>query len=147
MDDSQPPVEFMATTSKMSLESYELSRLNVAANLRRDLYDVVERWIEAEVEARLARWVLEHRRRDSQSYADEFEILDVSKSAVLKSLPAAHHSRRLKAKAGASGGARNHAGVSLHPLALRVVRFDSHSGSGASHPLPHGTQISESSSV
>lgn len=139
MDDSQPPVEFMATTSRVSLESYELSRLNVAANLRRDLYDVIERWIEAEVEARLARWVLEHRRRDSQSFADKFEILDAPISADAKSLPAARRSHRLKPEAAASDPARNHAGASLHPLALRVVRIDSHSDSGALQPLPHGT--------
>jgi hypothetical protein len=53
-------VEYLLRCSKPSLESFELSRLNRVANLRKELRMLVEAWIEAEVEARLAHWVLEH---------------------------------------------------------------------------------------
>jgi hypothetical protein len=51
-------VEYLLRCSKPSLESFELSRLNRVANLRKELRMLVEDWIEAEVEARLAHWVL-----------------------------------------------------------------------------------------
>jgi len=61
MSESRRRVEYLLRCSKPSLESFELSRLNQIANLRKEFRSLVEAWIEAEVEARLARWVLEHR--------------------------------------------------------------------------------------
>lgn len=59
-----PPFEYLATCSEPGLESYELSRLNQASNLRRELRQLMDRWIECEVEARMARLTLESRRID-----------------------------------------------------------------------------------
>lgn len=62
MSESRTPFDYLAGCSKPGLESFELSRLNQVANLRKELREVVEEWIEAEVQARLARWILERRR-------------------------------------------------------------------------------------
>ncbi len=59
MTESKRHVEYLLRCSKPSLESFELSRLNQIANLRKELRSLVEAWIDAEVEARLARWILE----------------------------------------------------------------------------------------
>lgn len=61
---TRPPLDYLLTSSQMSLESVELARLNRAANLRKELCDVVEEWIDAEVDARLARSILEWRRSE-----------------------------------------------------------------------------------
>jgi hypothetical protein len=78
MSDSKPPFHFLATSSKISLESYELARMNAAANLRRQLLDLADQWIEAEVESRLARWVLEHRRRDPKERFEEIVAIEAA---------------------------------------------------------------------
>jgi hypothetical protein len=51
----------LATFSEASLESFELSRMNLVANLRKELHQLVDEWIEAEIESRIARWILEGR--------------------------------------------------------------------------------------
>lgn len=56
------PLEYLVTSSEAALETFELSRLNRSANLRKELRDVVEEWIEAEIQSRLARWILDCRR-------------------------------------------------------------------------------------
>jgi hypothetical protein len=62
MSDTHPPLEYLITCSEPGLESFELSRMNQAANLRKQLRQIVERWIESEVDARVARCMLEFRR-------------------------------------------------------------------------------------
>ena len=62
MREKQPPLEFFLTSSSAALESYELSRLGRASNMRKELRDLIEDWIEAEVNARVARLLLEARR-------------------------------------------------------------------------------------
>ena len=54
-----PPLDYLHSASVSSLESYELSRLNHAANLRREIAALLDQWIEETVHAQLARWVLE----------------------------------------------------------------------------------------
>jgi hypothetical protein len=56
------PLEYLVTSSEAALETFELARLNKTANLRKELRDVVEEWIEAEIQSRLARWILDCRR-------------------------------------------------------------------------------------
>src|SRR6202050_1585373 len=56
------PLEYLLTSSEAALETFELARLNKSANLRKELRDVVEEWIEAEIQSRLARWILDSRR-------------------------------------------------------------------------------------
>lgn len=60
MSDTQP-LAYLITNSKDSLESYELSRLNRASNLRKEMLQVLERWIDAETQARMARSILDWR--------------------------------------------------------------------------------------
>jgi hypothetical protein len=62
MGATRPSLDYLATCSEMSLESVELSRLNLAANLRKQFEEILEEWIDTEVDARLARAVLELRR-------------------------------------------------------------------------------------
>ena|ERR1700679_572829 len=61
MRDTQPPLDFFLTSSATGLQSYELSRMNHAANLRKELRQIMEEWIQAEVNARFARLVMESR--------------------------------------------------------------------------------------
>jgi len=56
------PFEYFDTCSESGLESYELSRLNQASNLRKEFGQSIEQWIECQVEARVARMTLESRR-------------------------------------------------------------------------------------
>jgi hypothetical protein len=62
MGATRPPLDYLATCSQMSLESVELSRLNLAANLRKEFQEILNEWIESEVDAWLARSILEWRR-------------------------------------------------------------------------------------
>ncbi len=52
------PLEYLLTSSVASIESFHLSRMNAVANLRKELHEIFEEWVEAEVQARLARWLL-----------------------------------------------------------------------------------------
>src|SRR5882724_3304444 len=59
----QPPWEFLLSASHTSLHSYELSRLNHAANLRKEIGALLDQWMEESASAMLARWLMEHRER------------------------------------------------------------------------------------
>jgi len=61
----QPPWEFLLSASRNSLQSYELSRLSHAANLRKEMTALMNQWIEENSAAMLARWLMEHRERES----------------------------------------------------------------------------------
>jgi hypothetical protein len=58
---TQPPWEFLLSASRASLQSYELSRLSHAANLRKEIAALVEQWIEENSSAMLARWLMQYR--------------------------------------------------------------------------------------
>ncbi len=51
----QPPWEFLLSASRNSLQSYELSRLSHAANLRKEMTALMNQWIEESAAAMLAR--------------------------------------------------------------------------------------------
>jgi len=55
------PTDYLHTASNASLESFELTRLNHAANLRREIATLIDQWIDETVQARLARCILEER--------------------------------------------------------------------------------------
>jgi hypothetical protein len=67
MKTTQPLLNYLATCSEASLQSFELARLNDVANLRQQLLEqmmtTVDQMIEAEIQARLAQWVHNRRRR------------------------------------------------------------------------------------
>lgn len=55
-----PPLEYLKAASRTSLQSFELARLNHAANLRREIAALIDQWIQESSEATLARWMLDH---------------------------------------------------------------------------------------
>jgi hypothetical protein len=57
----QPPWDFFHDASIASLQSFELSRLNNAANLRRQIAALLDQWVNDNSEALLARWIREQR--------------------------------------------------------------------------------------
>jgi hypothetical protein len=61
---TQPPWEFLLSASRTSLQSYELSRLSHAANLRKEISALLDQWMEENSAAMLARWLMEHRERE-----------------------------------------------------------------------------------
>jgi hypothetical protein len=60
-----PPLEHLVTSSNITLESFELSRLNRVSNLRKEVRQILDEWIEAEVAGRIARWILDCRRSEN----------------------------------------------------------------------------------
>ncbi|HVS74411.1 MAG TPA: hypothetical protein VHE23_03210 [Candidatus Acidoferrales bacterium] len=62
-DRSQPPWDFLFSASVFSLRSFELSRLNHAANLRHDISRLLDQWVEESASALLARWLIQQRER------------------------------------------------------------------------------------
>jgi hypothetical protein len=58
---TQPPWEFLLSASRNSLQSYELSRLSHAANLRKEITQLLDSWLEENTAAMLARWLMEQR--------------------------------------------------------------------------------------
>lgn len=57
----EPPWEYLRTASMNTLQTFELSRLNHAANIRKELMVMVDQWLEESVCAMVARWLLDHR--------------------------------------------------------------------------------------
>ncbi|MEQ1474325.1 MAG: hypothetical protein ABLQ96_10900 [Candidatus Acidiferrum sp.] len=60
---TQPPWEFLLSASRTSLQSYELTRLSHAANLRKEIGTLLDQWLEENTCAMLARWLMEQRER------------------------------------------------------------------------------------
>lgn len=90
MDSTSAPLEYLAACSTMALESYELSRLNQASNLRKEFREVIEEWIQSEADARLARWILESKRAQPASANPSASLPDgpVPLPALLSSVAA-----------------------------------------------------------
>jgi hypothetical protein len=63
---TQPPWEFLLSASRNSLQSYELTRLSHAANLRKEINALLDQWLEENASAMLARWLMEQRARPSE---------------------------------------------------------------------------------
>ncbi len=55
-----PPLDYLQAASRSSLQSFELARLNHAANLREEIAALIDQWVEETCEAMLARWMLDH---------------------------------------------------------------------------------------
>ena len=68
------PLEYLFTSSEASIESFHLSRLNTVANLRKELNEIFEEWVEAEVQARLAQWLLARKNPQDTSSATSLVI-------------------------------------------------------------------------
>jgi hypothetical protein len=64
------PLEYLFTSSEASVESFHLTRLNRVANLRKELHEIFEEWVEAEVQARLAQWILARKNPERAAAGD-----------------------------------------------------------------------------
>jgi hypothetical protein len=60
---SQAPWEFLLSASRTTLQSYELSRLAHAANLRKEIAELLDQWMTENTSANLARWLIDQRER------------------------------------------------------------------------------------
>ena len=58
---AEPPWEFLLSASRNSLQSYELSRLSHAANLRKEIMQLLDSWLEENSAAMLARLLMQER--------------------------------------------------------------------------------------
>jgi len=65
---TQPPWEFLLSASRNSLQSYELSRLSHAANLRKEITQLLDSWLEENTAAMLARWLMEEREHSAPAH-------------------------------------------------------------------------------
>ncbi len=54
-----PPLDYLQAASRASLQSYELTRLSHASNLRKEIAALIDQWILESSEALLARWILD----------------------------------------------------------------------------------------
>src|SRR5579863_7500492 len=71
MSSTQLPLEYLVTSSEDCLEGFELARLNQISNLRKEFSQVFDEWVEAEIAARMARWVLDGRRSQGEGASIE----------------------------------------------------------------------------
>jgi len=76
---TQAPWEFLLSASRNTLQSYELSRLAHAANLKKEITELLDQWLQETTAANLARWLIEQRQR-AVAVADEPQGHDVSPS-------------------------------------------------------------------
>jgi hypothetical protein len=85
-----PPWDYLRQASAASLQSFELSRLNHAANLRHEIATLMDQWLEETAQAMLARWLLENRDqvRDSDTVesVSENPLPEAVSSAALPKL-------------------------------------------------------------
>ena len=62
-----PPLDYLQAASRSSLQSFELTRLNHAANLRQEIAALIDQWVQETSEAMLARWMLDHHKAPQPS--------------------------------------------------------------------------------
>jgi hypothetical protein len=51
--------EFLLASSKTTLQAFEMSRLNLAANVRKEIVQLLDAWVNENSNALLARWLIE----------------------------------------------------------------------------------------
>lgn len=83
----EPPLQYLRAASRASLQSFELTRLNHAANLRGEIGALVDQWLEETAEAMLARWILEHYDSFRHPAPSDAEIARVTHAANLSLFP------------------------------------------------------------
>lgn len=58
MKTTEPMLEYLASCSKTSLQSFQLARLNDRAILREQIIQLMDELVEADIQARIAEWFL-----------------------------------------------------------------------------------------
>lgn len=99
------PFEYLLTSSPASIESFHLSRMNAVANLRKELHEIFEEWVEAEVQARLARWLLARKNPEEAAAASSL-LIDSEDRPSFRSAGAPASARIAFEAAEADSGAR-----------------------------------------
>jgi hypothetical protein len=66
MSSTQLPLDYLVTSSENCLEGFELARLSQISILRRQFSEVFDELVEAEIAARVARWMLDGRRTQTE---------------------------------------------------------------------------------
>ncbi len=87
MKTTKPMLEYLATCSKVSLESFELARLNERANLRKEMVELLDELIEVDIQARIAEWLLTQRRLQAAAMQRAPRRLRRNRSGESASLP------------------------------------------------------------
>jgi hypothetical protein len=82
-----PPLDYLRAASRTSLQSFELARLNHAANLRREIATLIDQWIQESSEATLARWMLDHHKSLHQSPLSASDTFSASLERAADPLP------------------------------------------------------------
>lgn len=70
-----PPLDYLQAASRASLQSFELTRLNHAANLRQEIAALMDQWIQETSQALLARWMLDHHKSLQSSPLSPSEVV------------------------------------------------------------------------
>jgi len=70
-----PPLDYLQAASRASLQSFELTRLNHAANLRQEIAALMDQWIQETTQAILARWMLDHHKSLQSSPMSSTELV------------------------------------------------------------------------
>ena len=83
-----PPIDYLHSASRSSLQSFELARLNHAANLKREIAALIDQWLEETAEAMLARWMLEHHGSLRQPPVSVADVLRTFQDPGIDPLPA-----------------------------------------------------------
>jgi hypothetical protein len=81
MSGIRPALEYLLACSDVSLESFRISRMSQAANLRKQIRALVDEWVEAEIDAGVSRCMLECRRTEAA-----FPLLELDYSWQNRSL-------------------------------------------------------------
>jgi len=70
-----PPLDYLQAASRASLQSFELTRLNHASNLRQEIAALIDQWIQETSEAMFARWMLDHHKSLQPSAMTPTEVV------------------------------------------------------------------------
>ncbi|HKV27163.1 MAG TPA: hypothetical protein VJN90_02660 [Candidatus Acidoferrales bacterium] len=93
MKTTKPMLDYLATCSQTSLESFQLARLNDLANLRKQMIEIIDDWVESDIQARIAEWMLLRRRRQAAPRPTPQSVRRMrSKQVPLPLIPALDHS-------------------------------------------------------
>ncbi len=82
-----PPLDYLQAASRASLQSFELTRLNHAANLRQEIATLIDQWITETSEAMLARWMLDHHKSFQSPSMSTTEVVRTLVDSVANLFP------------------------------------------------------------
>ena len=99
--------EFLLTSSKSTLQAFEMSRLNFAANVRKEIMQLLDTWVSESSNALLARYLIERSlvadalSTNPESSLNELKEQRPHPSRASQSAPQAHIRTALRANSAA----------------------------------------------